>query len=146
MKPESSGPVIQDLLSAQGDSAVRIVSSGLIPRYFFLEHMLIYLWAGDIVAPSYWESKRSFLSTLHLTFMLPWSLYVGSCISGAPSWKFHREVQWRCLSGGMCLPRHQVLYSYARYHDHYWVTLAVPRQSNIHVDSLECRLGAEQPI
>lgn len=54
MEPESSGPVIQDLLSAQGDSAVRIVSSGLIPGYFSLGHMLIYLWAGHIVAPSYW--------------------------------------------------------------------------------------------
>lgn len=54
MESESSGPVIQDLLSAQGDSTVRIVSSGLIPGYFFLGHMLIYLWAGDIVAPSYW--------------------------------------------------------------------------------------------
>lgn len=54
MVPESSGPVIQDLLSAQGDSAVPIVSSGLIRGYFFLGHMLTYLWAGDIMAPSYW--------------------------------------------------------------------------------------------
>lgn len=52
MEPESSGPGIQDLLSAQGDSAVRIVSSGLMPGYSFLGHMLIYLSAGDIVAPS----------------------------------------------------------------------------------------------